>query len=113
MGKGARQPRRDHPHVTIRDTSLRKALAKTPRSCWEFSLITQTKATIDAGGPVRGSIHGNRVLVSRHVEALGFAPNNAAREMIAAVRETGASLQGQVLSAGEGGFAPTIELCLS
>lgn len=112
MGRGTRQPKRDRPQLSIRDTNARRVSAQN-RRCWEFSLVRPTNASnVQVDDRASGSIHAGHVLVSSRGETLGFVPTDAAREMIAAVGKTGASLLGRVRSA-EGGLARTVELCLS
>jgi hypothetical protein len=111
MGRNTRPPRINTARVMIRDVAVLESAPLDSR-CWQFAVIGATGAQQKTGTAVEGLIIGNRVVVSLHGQALGFAPNKIAAEMIAAARTSGRRLRGRVLSAQNASLAPLIELCL-
>lgn len=111
MSKGPRPPIKNPP---IRPQDPDIVVDVIPEQCWTFPLIDVTAAVkqVTNGMHVTGSAHRRkRVLVSAHGEALGFAPDAEASEMIAAAEKSGGALRGSVLSATEDAVV-IVELCL-
>lgn len=111
MGRG-RRPRDNGP--TIRPLEAEGGPDKAPRRCWQFELVGTTPAAARAAAstPITGSVRSGHVTVVARGEALGFAPEAEAAQMIAAAKESGGSLRGSVLAADNGGANVPVELCL-
>lgn len=112
MGRGRKPPPNDPP-VRPRDNEIEQD--EFPEQCWTFPLVDTTSAAARAanGTPVTGSVQRRkRVMVSAKGEALGFAPDPEAAEMIATAAESGGSLRGSIVGADKTGANVLVELCL-
>lgn len=86
----------------------------TTKQCWPFTLVDVQPPARKAkeGDRVRGTQNGARIAVLG-AGTLGFAPARESEEMIAALRETGKSLTGEITSVGKAGADIGVELCLT
>lgn len=111
MGKGRRPPPNNPP---VRPRETESVPDEGPGQCWTFRLIDTTPAAARAvtGTRVTGSVQRRRrVMVTAGGDALGFAPDAEAAEMIAAAGTDG-SLRGSVVAADATGAGVLVELCL-
>ena len=114
MSKGPRPPKNDRPTITTRDPGPDVIVDTVPDTCWTFALVGKTApaSKVESNTPATGTIHGRQVLVSANGETIGSAPNDVAKQMIEAVKETRKKLRGKVLSNGKRRSDTLVELCL-
>jgi len=84
-------------------------------NCWDFQIVSTTQAAAQAkrGMGVNGVPEGSRVMIHADVGVLGYAPAGVSKKMIAAIRKTGSTLGGYVLSGSGSQHGILVKLCLS